>query len=137
MARILAIDFGTKRTGLAVTDELQIIASPLTGVQTHELEAFLTRYLKEENVEKVVLGYPLKDDGSPTNNTSSVEAFANRFKKVFPEVELVLQDEWSTSKMAVQSMVVSGTKKKNRRKKLNVDQVSATIILQSYLEENT
>ena len=137
MARILAVDFGTKRTGLAVTDEMQIIASPLAGVSTHELEAFLSSYFKQENVEKVVLGYPLKDDGSATNNTAPVQAFANRFKKVFPEVELVLQDEWATSKMAVQSMVASGTKKKNRRNKLNVDQVSATIILQSYLEENS
>ncbi len=136
MGRILAIDYGAKRTGLAVTDPLKIIATPLTGVRTHDLESTLKDYFQREEVETVVLGYPLDDDDNPTNNTPLVEAFANRFRKVFPEVPLVLQDEWSTSKLAVKSMIASGTKKKNRRAKLNVDQVSATIILQIYLEEN-
>lgn len=135
MSRILAIDYGAKRTGLAVTDPLQIIASPLDGVRTHDLESYLNSYLKQEDVELVVLGYPLDDEDQPTNNTPLVEAFANRFRKLFPNVQLVLQDEWSTSKMAVSSMIASGTKKKQRRKKLNVDQVSATLILQAYLEQ--
>ncbi len=137
MARILAIDYGSKRTGLAVTDPLQIVASPLQGIRTHDLEEFLSDYFQREQVEKVVLGYPLNDDQNPTNNTPLVESFANRFRKIFPQVPLVLHDEWSTSKMAVQSMIAAGTSKKKRREKLNVDQVSATIILQSYLEENS
>ncbi|MDW3196461.1 MAG: Holliday junction resolvase RuvX [Cytophagales bacterium] len=136
MPRILAIDYGAKRTGLAVTDPLQIIASPLEGVHTHDLEVYLNKYLEQEEVEKVVLGYPLDDDDQPTNNTPLVEAFANRFRKLFPKVPLVLQDEWSTSKMAVQSMIAAGTKKKQRREKLNVDQVSATLILKAYLENS-
>lgn len=136
MPRILSIDYGAKRTGLAVTDPLQIIATPLTGVLTKDLEAFLKDYLKKEQVETVVLGYPLDDEDQPTNNTPLVEAFANRFRKLFPQVPLVLQDEWSTSKMAVSSMIASGTKKKQRREKLNVDQVSATLILQAYLEQS-
>ncbi len=134
MARIMAIDYGTKRTGLAVTDTLQIIASPLDGVRSHDLIDYLSDYFKKEEVETVVLGYPLNDDEERTHNTGPVEAFANRFRKVFPDHELVFQDEWSTSKMAVQSMIQSGAKKKQRRNKLTIDQVSATIILQSYLE---
>lgn len=136
MPRILAIDYGAKRTGLAVTDPLQIIASPLDGVKTHDLENYLREYLQKEQVEKVVLGYPLDDNDQPTNNTPLVEAFANRFRKIFPKVPLILQDEWSTSKMAVQSMIAAGTKKKQRREKLNVDQVSATLILKAYLESS-
>ncbi len=134
MARIMAIDYGTKRTGLAVTDTLQIIASPLDGVRSHDLIDYLSDYFKKEEVETVVLGYPLNDDEERTHNTGPVEAFANRFRKVFPDHELVFQDEWSTSKMAVQSMIQSGARKKQRRNKLTIDQVSATIILQSYLE---
>ncbi|MEM9324785.1 MAG: Holliday junction resolvase RuvX [Bacteroidota bacterium] len=134
MARIMAIDYGTKRTGLAVTDPMQIIASPLAGVRSHDLIEYLQDYLRREEVETVVLGYPLNDDEERTHNTGPVEAFANRFRKVFPDHELVFQDEWSTSKLAVQSMIKAGTRKKQRRDKLAVDQVSATIILQSYLE---
>lgn len=134
MPRILAIDYGAKRTGIAVTDPLQIIATPLTGIRTHDLFDFLKKYFEEESVEATILGYPLDTDGERTNNTPLVEAFANRFKKLFPEVPLILHDEWSTSKMATMSMIESGTRKKQRRNKLNVDQVSATIILQSYLE---
>ena len=134
MARILAIDYGAKRTGLAATDPLQIIASPLAGVATNELFDFLKSYMQAEEVESVVLGYPLDSDDNPTNNTPLVEACANRFRKLFPDVPLILHDEWSTSKMATSSMIAAGTKKKQRRNKLNVDQVSATIILQSYMQ---
>ena len=137
MARILALDYGTKRTGIAVTDPLQIIASPLTGVRSHDLIDFLTDYFAQEEVETVVLGYPLNADGEATDNTQPVEAFANRFRKVFPDYPLVMQDESFSSREAMESMIQSGTRKKQRRNKLAIDQVSATIILQSYLESKS
>jgi putative Holliday junction resolvase len=137
MSRILSIDYGAKRTGLAVTDPLGIIASPLDYVNTHNLENYLTAYFEKEEVEKVVLGMPQKLDGSDTNATALVQTFVNRFKKVFPGKELILHDERFTSKMALDAMIVGGTKKKDRQKKGNIDKISATIILQSYLESNT
>ena len=137
MARILSIDYGTRRTGLAVTDPLQIIATPLEGVLTHDLEAYLTHYFQKEDVEKVVVGWPTQDDGSDSENARHVQAFINRFKKLFPNKPVILQDEYNTSNMAMQSMIQGGMKKKNRRNKINVDITSAVIILQSYLSENT
>lgn len=134
MGRILAIDYGTKRTGLAATDPLQIISSPLTAIPTHELIDYLKRYFEKEDVDTVVVGWPTKDDGSPTNNTKNVEAFVNRFRKVFPSMDIVLHDEWNTSNMAMSSMIAGGMKKKDRRNKLNVDKLSAAIILQNYME---
>lgn len=134
MGRILAIDYGAKRTGIAVTDPLRIIATPLDFVATHTLEEFLTKYFQNETVDKVVIGMPKKLDGSDTNATSIVQSFINRFKKVFPSVELILHDERFTSKMALDAMIAGGSTKKNRREKGNIDKVSATIILQSYLE---
>ncbi len=134
MGRWLAVDFGTKRTGLAVTDPLRIIASPLQGVETKNLFDFLRDYFHQETVEKLVVGWPTQYDGSPTSNTANVEAFVNRFKKLFPSIPVVLQDEWNTSNEAMASMIQSGTKKKNRRNKLKIDQASATLILQAYME---
>jgi len=137
MGRIMAIDYGSKRTGLAVTDPLKIIASPLDFVATHELENYLIDYFKKEIVESVILGMPKNLDGSDTNATSLVQSFVNRFKKIFPDKELILHDERFTSKMALDSMIAGGTKKKERRVKGNVDKISAAIILQSYLESNS
>lgn len=137
MGRILAVDFGTKRTGLAVTDPLQIIATPLKGLLTHELESFLKEYTLKESVEKLVIGWPTQADGSPSDNARHVEAFVNRFKKLFPNIPVVLQDEYGTSKDAMRTMISGGVKKKNRRDKLQVDITSAVIILQAYLSENT
>lgn len=134
MGRYLAIDFGSKRTGIAVTDPLKIICSPLTGVRSHELFDFLKNYFDKEEVEKVIVGWPTRDDGSDTSNTQNVRAFVNRFRKIFPDMELVLHDEWNTSNMAISSMIAGGMKKKDRRNKLNVDKMSATIILQNYME---
>ena len=134
MPRTPAIDYGAKRTGLAVTDPLGIIASPLEFVATHELEKYLTDYFEKEDVERVVIGMPKKIDGSATNATQLVEAFINRFRKVFPTKELILHDERFTSKMALDAMISGGAKKKDRREKGNIDKISATIILQSYLE---
>ena len=134
MARILAIDYGNKRCGIAVTDPLQIIATPLEMVRAHLLLDFLKVYFNKENVECVVLGFPLDTSNRDTDSTLNVKAFAKHFTKAFPEMKLILEDEKFTSKMALQSMIASGTTKAFRREKGNIDIVSATIILQSYLE---
>lgn len=134
MARILAIDYGAKRTGLAVTDPSRIIATALDTVPSHTLMDFLKNYFQKEAVSEVVFGMPKQLDGSPTNATALVEAAVNRFKKLFPDKKLFLHDERFTSKMALESMIAGGSRKKDRRKKENIDKVSATIILQSYME---
>lgn len=134
MARILAIDYGLKRTGIAVTDPLQIIASPLEMVRTHELITFLKNYFDKEPVECVVLGFPTDAFARDTDSTRHVKGFANLFAKYFPHIKLVLEDERFTSKMALQSMIANGSTKAQRKEKGNIDKVSAAIILQSYLE---
>lgn len=136
MGRILAIDYGTKRTGLAVTDPLQIIASPLAGISTNTLMNYLETYFKQEKVDEVVVGWPLHADGNETNNTANVRKFLDRFKEKFPQMPIKMQDEWGTSKMAVNSMIAGGVSKKNRRDKNLVDKVAAVLILQAYMEEN-
>ncbi len=134
MGRILAIDFGSKRSGIATTDPLGIVATPLKALFTHHIFDFLSQYFKKEEVEKVVVGWPKNIDGSDTNNTPLVRAFLNRFKKLYPEMPLSLQDEWNTSNFAKTALIQSGVKKKRRRDKLAIDQISAVLILQSYLE---
>ncbi|MFT6866895.1 MAG: putative Holliday junction resolvase [Cyclobacteriaceae bacterium] len=134
MARIMAIDYGAKRTGIAVTDPLIIIASALTTVPSHTLMDFLKNYFLKEDVEEIVFGMPMNTDGTATNATPLVQAAVNRFRKLFPNKKLFLHDERFTSKMALASMIASGSTKKDRRNKGNIDMVSATIILQSYLE---
>ncbi|MEJ7828030.1 MAG: Holliday junction resolvase RuvX [Segetibacter sp.] len=133
MPRILSIDYGSKRTGLAVTDPLKIIATGLTGLHTKDLESFLTKYFKKEPVELVIIGHPTNWDDSDTHATPLVQAFINRFKKVFPNIPIEKVDERFTSKMAVQSMVQSGMKRKDRQNKNLVDEIAATIMLQEYL----
>jgi putative Holliday junction resolvase len=136
MGRILAIDFGTKRTGIAVTDPLKILANPLEMVETPKLIDFLTSYLKKEEVETIVLGFPKHLDGNPNEMTPKVLSLKDRLSKLFPDKKLVLVDERFTSKMAMQSMIAMGSKKKDRIEKAgNLDKVSAAIILQSYLEQ--
>ena len=133
MARILAIDYGGKRTGIAVTDELQIIASGLTTVPTSEVLTFLEKYFSEENVELVLLGEPKQMNNTASQSEVDIQEFLKKFKEKFPEKELKRIDERFTSKMAVQTMIDSGLKKKKRQNKALVDEISATIILQSYL----
>ena len=133
MARILALDFGTKRTGIAVTDELQIIASGLTTVPTAELMSFLERYFSEENVELILLGEPKQMDNTASESEVNIAEFLKKFSEKFPEKRVERVDERFTSKMAFQSMIDSGLKKKQRKNKALVDEISATIILQSYL----
>lgn len=133
MARIIAIDYGTKRTGIAVTDPLQIIATALDTVRSHELIDFLKRYTAAEAVESFVVGMPRKLDNTDTNNTPQVKGFIKQLKKAFPETPVYEHDERFTSSMALQTMISMGTKKSDRQDKSNIDKMSATIILQSYL----
>lgn len=133
MARILAIDYGAKRCGLAATDNDQIIASAIGFEPEEKLFSFLETYLRTENVEEVVVGFPTRLDGSDTHATDLVKAFVKKFEKTFPDKKIVLHDETYTSKMAMESMVSGGMKKKKRREKGNLDAVAATLILQSYM----
>jgi len=137
MGRILAIDYGTKRTGIAVTDELQIIASGLTTVETNSLIAFLTDYVKKESVEKIIVGLPKQMNNTASESEVHIQSFLKKLNKTLPDIPVVRVDERFTSKMAFQSMIDSGLKKKQRQNKALVDEISATLILQSYLASNS
>jgi putative Holliday junction resolvase len=135
MPRILAIDLGTKRTGLAVTDPLKILANPLETIETGQLMTYLKSYCAKEEVETLVLGLPIRLNGQDNEMTPRVMKLKEELEKVFPEKIIALVDERFTSKMAMQSMIAMGSKKKDRKEKAgNLDKVSAAIILQSYLE---
>lgn len=134
MGRIMALDYGKKRTGVAVTDPLKIIASGLETLETPKLMSFLKTYVSSETVEAIVLGMPLGLDGKDTDSTVSVRKFFESLKKIFPEIKIYLHDERFTSKMAVRVMIDAGMKKKDRQEKGNVDKISAVIILQSFLD---
>ena len=133
MPRILAIDYGMKRTGIAVTDELQIIASGLTTIPSETTIAFLKDYFAKEKVCKVLIGEPKQMNGQPSESTEIIEKFVSKFKKEFPEMSLERSDERFTSKMAFQTMIDSGLNKKQRQNKALVDEIAATIMLQDYL----
>ncbi|MCD8296896.1 MAG: Holliday junction resolvase RuvX [Prevotella sp.] len=134
MARILSIDYGKKRTGLAVTDPLQIIAGGLVTVDTSLLLDYLNSYIQKEQVERIVVGEPRQSDGSPSENMIRVQQFVSRWRKVHPEIPIVLYDERFTSVLAHRAMIDGGLRKKTRQNKALVDEISATIILQGYLE---
>ena len=135
MGRILSIDYGKKRTGLAVTDPLKIIANGLTTVLTSELFDYLKSYISSESVEEIVIGRPTQPNGQPSENLGRVEQFVNRWKKAFPGVPIVYYDERFTSVIAHQAMIIGGVGKKRRREdKGLVDEISATIILQDYMK---
>ncbi len=133
MARILAIDYGKVRTGIAITDELQLIASGLTTVKTTTLFSFLEDYLTKENVGLFIVGEPKQMDYSPSESEALIVPFLVELEKRFPEIEIKRVDERFTSKMAFQTMIDSGLSKKKRRNKALLDEISATIILQTYL----
>lgn len=133
MGRILALDYGKVRTGIAVTDELQIIASGLTTIDTKELLNFLRKYVQEENVERFVVGEPKQMNNLPSESEELIKPFLRTLQGVFPKIPVERQDERFTSKMAFQTMIDSGLNKKQRRDKALVDEISATIILQAYL----
>ncbi len=134
MARILAIDYGVKRTGLAVTDPLQIIASALETIPSHELIIYLQKYFATEQVEKIIIGMPLNWDESATHGTAPAINALKRLQKSFPHIPIETVDERYTSVLAKQSMIDMGMKKKDRKEKGNVDKIAATILLQEYLE---
>lgn len=136
MARVLAIDYGKKRTGLAVTDPLKIIATALETVLTVDLLKYLVDYMQKEEVEQIVLGLPVNLNSQDTDITADVRKFADILRTQFPGIPVHFYDERFTSKMALQSMIDSGTKKKDRREKGNLDKISAVIILQSFLSSN-
>jgi len=133
LARILSIDYGKKRTGIAVTDPLQIIAGGLATVSTSELFDWLKTYIAKETVERIVIGEPRQPNGEPSENLQRVQQFVNRWRKAVPEVPIEYYDERFTSVLAHQAMLEGGLKKKARQDKALVDEISATIILEDYL----
>ncbi|MFC4477609.1 Holliday junction resolvase RuvX [Flavobacterium chungangensis] len=133
MPRILSIDYGQKRTGIAVTDEMQIIASGLTTIPTHTLIDFLKDYFAKEKVEAVLIGEPKQMNGLPSESASVINGFVTHFSNIFPDMKVIRVDERFTSKMAFQTMIDSGLNKKQRQNKGLIDEISATILLQDYL----
>ncbi len=133
LGRVLALDYGKKRTGIATTDELQLIASGLTTVESSELLGFLSKFIHDERVTCIVVGEPRQMNNALSENEADIQLFLQKLSKMFPGIPIERQDERFTSKMAVQSMVQSGVKKMKRRNKALVDEISATLILQAYL----
>ncbi|WP_188371326.1 Holliday junction resolvase RuvX [Muriicola marianensis] len=134
MGRIIALDYGKVRTGIAVTDPLQLIASGLTTVDTKALIPFLETYLAEESIAALVVGEPRQMDNSPSESEAMISSFIDKWEKLYPEIPVYRQDERFTSREALKSMIASGVKKSKRREKALVDEVSATLILQGYLD---
>ena len=137
MARILSIDYGKKRTGLAVTDPLQIIAGGLATVSTSELFDYLQAYIAREQVERIVIGEPRQPNGQPSENLPRVQQFVNRWRKVVPQIPIELYDERFTSVLAHQAMLDGGLRKKARQNKALVDEISATILLEDFMRSHT
>jgi putative Holliday junction resolvase len=134
LGRIIALDYGQKRTGIAATDPLQMIANSLTTLASAEVISFLIKYTEKEVVDSFVVGYPRQMNNTPSESVKFIDPFIALLKKTFPGKEVFLMDERFTSKMAVQTMIAGGVKKKDRQNKAMIDAISATIILQSYLE---
>ena len=135
MGRLLAIDYGFKRTGIAVSDPLKIIASPLDTIPTENLFEWIKNYQNNESLERFIVGMPTNLDQSNTHTTDAVKQLIKKLQLDFPDIPISVVDERFTSKIAQQSMILGGMKKKNRQKKENIDKISATLILQSYLEQ--
>ena len=137
MGRIIGIDYGLKRIGLAVTDPLQIFASPLTTVSPAEFDKFITDYLKSDTVDAFVIGYPVQMNNQPSASVTYVNPFIKKLKKTYPDKHIYLADERFTSQMAIRTMIEGGVKKKDRQDKSMVDKISASIILQSFLDNRS
>ncbi|MCD4769175.1 MAG: Holliday junction resolvase RuvX [Bacteroidales bacterium] len=135
MGRILGIDYGRKRTGIAVTDITRTIESPLTTVPTHQLETFLKEYTEKEEVDAIVIGYPVTLNNLPSESVKYVNPFINRIKKILSGMEIHLVDERFTSTIAQRAMIEGGMKKSERQNKANIDKISASLILQSFLTQ--
>ncbi len=134
MGRIIGIDYGNKRIGLAVTDPLQIFASPLQTVKPHEFDDFIQNYLKTEKIDEFIIGYPVQMNNQPSESVKYIDPFLKKIKNKFPDIPVHLVDERFTSKLAFQTMIDGGVKQKGRRDKAMVDKISASIILQSFLD---
>ncbi len=134
MGRYMAIDYGRKRCGIAVSDPMKMIASGMVTVASHELMNYLMEYFEKEEVECVVVGKPMQSDNQPSESFIYVERFVRAFKKRFPEIKVVWEDERYTSEMAVRAMIEGGMKKSERRKKEQVDKMSAALILRSFMD---
>lgn len=137
MGRIIGIDFGRKRIGIAVSDPLNIFASPAGTVNSQEFEPFIDNYLKTEIIDCFVIGYPVQMNNKPSESVKYLEPFIRRLKKKYPEIPVNLTDERFTSQIAIQSMIAGGMKKSDRMDKSVIDKVSAAIILQSWLDRNS
>jgi putative holliday junction resolvase len=135
MGRILGIDFGTKRIGLAITDPLQIFASPLKSVRNHEFDEFIEEYLKTESIEEFVIGYPLTLNNKASESVKYINPFIKKLERLFPGKPVHLVDERFTSGMALKTMIDGGVRKRKRQDKSMVDKISAAIILQSFLDK--
>jgi putative holliday junction resolvase len=135
MGRILAIDYGNKRIGLAVTDPMQIFATPLNTIKTDEFDIFLEEYLKKETIDRFVIGYPVQMNNEPSQSIIQINPFIKKLKKNYPKIDIFLIDERFTSKMALETIIAGGVKKKNRQDKAMIDKISAAIILKSYLDK--
>lgn len=135
MGRLLGIDFGTKRIGLAITDPLKIFASPLKTVRTHEFNDFLYEYLRTESIEEFVIGYPVTLNNQPSKSVEHIDPFIKKLSRLFPDIKVNKTDERFTSGMALKTMIDGGVKKKGRQDKAMVDKISAAIILQSFLDK--
>ncbi|MFP4526189.1 MAG: Holliday junction resolvase RuvX [bacterium] len=134
MGRVIAIDYGKKRVGIAVSDPMKMIANGLTTVHPNELMKFLSEYIEKEDVETIVVGYPKQMNNQASEAVQYINPFLKKLQKQFPSISVEIEDERFTSKMAQQTMIAGGMKKKQRQNKANVDRISATIILQSYLQ---
>ena len=137
MGRILGIDYGRKRVGLAVTDPLKIFASPLNTISAHDIDNFIADYMASEEVEAFVIGYPVKLNNEPSESVKYINPFIRKLKKRFPGVPVHLVDERFTSQMALKTMIDGGLKKKERQNKSIIDMISASIILQSFLDRKS
>jgi len=137
MGRIIGVDYGVKRIGLAVTDPLKIFASPLITVNQEEFYNYINDYLKENEVEAFVIGYPVQMNNRPSESVTYINPFIKKLKKTFPEKHIYLADERFTSRMAMKTMIDGGVKKKDRQDKSLVDKISASIILQSFLDKSS
>jgi putative Holliday junction resolvase len=137
MGRILAIDYGRKRIGLAVTDPMKIISSPLTTIPSSEFDSFMQTYLKTEKVDEFVVGYPLQMNNQPSESVIYLNPFIKKLERLFPEKPIHLVDERFTSKIALRTIIDGGVKKKDRRDKTLVDKISASLILQAFLDKRS
>jgi RNAse H-fold protein YqgF len=135
MGRILGIDYGNKRVGLAVTDPMQIFASPLNTISAHDIDSFIAEYMTSEQVDAFVVGYPVQMNNEPSESVKYIDPFIRKLKKKFPGVPVHLVDERFTSQMAFRTMIDGGLKKKERQNKSMIDMISASIILQSWLDK--